>query len=78
MDFTSIKCPVCDRVFIDGDDIVVCPKCGAPYHRECYESKGKCIFPDLHKSKTSWKDYNAEKNAESVSAPMTALRSQKP
>ena len=68
MDFTSIKCPVCDRVFIDGDDIVVCPKCGAPYHRECYESKGKCIFPDLHKSKTSWKDYNAEKNAESVSA----------
>ncbi len=34
INFTGIKCPVCGKAFTDEDDIVVCPKCGAPYHRE--------------------------------------------
>lgn len=47
-DYTGIKCPVCDKPFQPGDDIVVCPQCGAPYHRECYQQEGKCKFDDLH------------------------------
>lgn len=39
MEFTEYKCPVCDKQFKKGDDIVVCPECGAPHHRECYEKK---------------------------------------
>ena len=31
-----------------GDDIVVCPECGAPHHRECYEKEGHCHFADKH------------------------------
>lgn len=55
MDFKGKKCPVCEIEFKENDDIVVCPKCGAPYHRECYKVKNKCIFPELHKEKKSWK-----------------------
>lgn len=56
MDFTEKKCPICSEKFKADDDIVVCPKCGAPYHRECYEREGKCIFFDLHRSNEAWKD----------------------
>jgi hypothetical protein len=48
MEFKNIKCPVCDKEFKDGDDIVVCPECGAPHHRECYEAENKCFFEDKH------------------------------
>lgn len=54
MQFLGKACPVCSRTFREDDDIVVCPKCGAPYHRECYQEKGKCIFPDLHQAGKSW------------------------
>ena len=56
MDFKGKICPVCSKEFENDDDIVVCPKCGAPYHRDCYSIEGKCIFPDLHRSKQSWKE----------------------
>lgn len=54
MDYKGIKCPICQKRFNSLDDIVVCPQCGAPYHRDCYEEKGTCIFPDLHESGKSW------------------------
>ena len=56
MDFKGKNRPVCTKSFGEEDDIVVCPKCGAPYHRECYKEKGKCIFTDLHKEKKTWKE----------------------
>lgn len=49
MDFTKEKCVVCEKYFGEDDDIVVCPVCGSPYHRECYNEKGKCINEPLHK-----------------------------
>lgn len=54
IDYTGIKCPVCEIPFKADDDIVVCPECGAPYHRECYNSKGECIFHDLHEKDEDW------------------------
>lgn len=48
MEFTEYKCPVCDKQFKKGDDIVVCPECGTPHHRECYEKEGHCHFADKH------------------------------
>ncbi len=54
INFTGIKCPVCGRAFTDEDDIVVCPVCGAPYHRECYQEKGQCIFDGLHEKGKEW------------------------
>ena len=48
MDYIGHKCPVCSQYFHIGDDVVVCPECGTPYHRECYNINGKCINADKH------------------------------
>lgn len=48
--FDNQKCQYCSEVFCKNDDIVVCPKCGAPYHRKCWEEHGKCAFEDKHES----------------------------
>ncbi|WP_322174784.1 RING finger protein [Acutalibacter caecimuris] len=55
IDFTGIKCPVCGVAFKEGDDVVVCPQCGAPYHRDCYNQEGRCIFTGLHEAGEEWK-----------------------
>lgn len=55
MNYTGLKCPVCGRTFAAGDDIVVCPQCGAPYHRECYAKEGRCIYSDAHGTANAWK-----------------------
>ena len=59
MDFNQYKCPVCNKQFESGDDIVVCPECGAPHHRECYEEHGSCFFEDKHSQDFSFENYNA-------------------
>ena len=46
--YTGNHCPVCEQAFTDTDDIVVCPDCGAPYHRVCYEKLGQCIHRPAH------------------------------
>lgn len=48
MDYIGNKCPVCDKYFHIGDDIVVCPECGTPHHRECYAQNGECKNADKH------------------------------
>ena len=48
-------CPVCNEVFAEGDDIVVCPDCGTPYHRACWFKTGVCIHKDLHGTGFEWK-----------------------
>ena len=55
IDYTGIPCPVCHKEFTSDDDIVVCPECGAPYHRECYQSVGHCIYTDKHGTDEAWK-----------------------
>ena len=47
MEFTQYNCPVCEKKFENGDDIVVCPECGTPHHRECYDSLGRCFYGRL-------------------------------
>lgn len=49
------SCTSCQEKFTEQDDIVVCPDCGSPYHRECYKKEGKCINTELHASGESWK-----------------------
>ena len=49
MEFTQYNCPVCDRKFESADDIVVCPECGTPHHRDCYDELGHCFYEDRHK-----------------------------
>lgn len=51
--YSSYDCPICSKSLKEGE-IVVCPECGAPYHRDCYLKEGHCIFPDLHQSGGEW------------------------
>ncbi len=46
---------VCSEKFTSEDDVVICPECGTPYHRECYKKEGKCINDLLHKNGGEWK-----------------------
>lgn len=48
MKYIGETCPVCGSVFAEGEDIVVCPECGTPSHRECWQKEGKCINEDKH------------------------------
>jgi hypothetical protein len=53
-DYTGVSCSVCRKAFEPGDDIVVCPDCGAPYHRACYEATGHCVFREKHAEGFVW------------------------
>lgn len=66
IDYTGIKCPVCGKPFTEHDDIVVCPECGAPYHRDCYEKTGTCIFVEhLHHAGKFWAPPQPEQSQQS-------------
>ena len=41
-------CAFCKAILFDDDDVVYCPECGAPHHRECYNSLGHCARIELH------------------------------
>lgn len=53
--YIGSKCIICEKTFSKDDDIVVCPDCGTPYHRDCYTNEGKCVNNILHSKNQSWK-----------------------
>ncbi len=48
MDYTKYFCPVCNEKFDENSDVVVCPDCGTPHHRNCWFDSGKCFNADHH------------------------------
>ncbi len=48
------SCPVCGEFFAETDDIVSCPRCGAPHHRECWRKEGQCHFAADHGTERQW------------------------
>lgn len=59
--YTGCQCLVCQNTFQKDDDVVVCPDCGTPYHRSCYNAKGHCINTALHENGGSWQDLHRGK-----------------
>ncbi len=55
LDYTEYTCPVCHRPFGAQDDVVVCPHCGAPHHRQCWQDAGQCAFADTHGTAEQWR-----------------------
>lgn len=54
--YYEYDCPVCNKQFEEGDDIVTCPICGTPHHRDCYNITGHCVNRGLHASSYSFLD----------------------
>ena len=55
------SCSRCHALLFDEDDIVYCPICGAPHHRECYNALGHCALEQLHGTE---QQYSREKQLE--------------
>ncbi len=49
------KCAVCKAYLFEDDDVVHCPECGAPHHRECYTSLGRCGLSEFHGTENEYK-----------------------
>lgn len=62
MDYIGKKCPVCQQYFHADDDIVVCPECGTPHHRECYENLGHCFNEGLHGQDYDYQEETADES----------------
>jgi len=60
MKFENQICPVCEKVFTENEEIVVCPECGTPHHKECYFSLGECKNKSLHSEGFSYKPKEKE------------------
>ncbi len=64
--YTGNHCPVCEQKFKDGEDIVVCPDCGTPYHRECWQKIGTCMHSSEHAAGFEWKPDTEPESAEAI------------
>lgn len=58
MKYDNVKCPVCDEVFTPESDVVVCPECGTPHHRDCYLKSGRCHNDEKHREGYTWTNPN--------------------
>lgn len=47
------SCPICGGYLFEDDDVVYCPDCGAPHHRDCYAALGHCGRQAEHGKETA-------------------------
>lgn len=69
LDIKGQKCAVCTSYLFEDDDIVYCPVCGAPHHRDCYNAVGKCGLEQFHGTEAQYKKPVAEKTDNSPAQP---------
>ena len=60
--YNNLCCPVCNAKLFDDDDIVVCPICGAPHHRNCFNYEGHCHYESTHGTPEQWTMPTADKS----------------
>lgn len=59
------SCARCKALLFSDDDVVYCPVCGAPHHRDCYAALGHCALEELHGTPM---EYSREKVDEALAA----------
>ena len=45
---------MCGEPFDEESDVVVCPECGAPHHRDCWKETGHCACEEKHAEGYEW------------------------
>lgn len=48
------SCVACGKELDLNDDVVVCPDCGAPHHRTCWQENGHCYYHLAHGTDLQW------------------------
>ena len=72
-EYLGCECSVCRKPFAAGDDIVVCPECGTPYHRACYEAAGGCVHEAQHAAGYAWRPpERPQQEASAAGGPQSA------
>ena len=64
MNYDNQSCPHCGNSLADGEDVVVCPVCATPQHRECWMQAGHCANDSLHASGFVWQKEKSHINKE--------------
>ena len=54
-------CGGCGLPIKESDDIVVCPECATPQHRECYDKNHACVNEEKHGEDFVWQAQNKPK-----------------
>ena len=54
MNYKNSVCDGCGLPFKEDDDVVVCPECGTPQHRECYKLNNQCVNAHKHGESFDW------------------------
>ena len=67
--FENEICVGCSQVMGAGDDVVVCPVCGTPQHRECWKKENRCVNHDKHSPDFEWKSTLGAAGAQQATAP---------
>lgn len=71
--YEGFSCPVCNKPFAPDDDVVACPTCGAPHHRDCWKREGHCHFEADHGTDRQWsRDRQAEAPSDAATATASA------
>lgn len=65
----GVSCVRCHAYLFPEDDIVYCPVCGAPHHRECYNQLGHCALEEFHGTDRQYDKVKAREE-EQVAAEM--------
>ncbi len=53
-------CESCKKAFEEDEQIVYCPQCGAPLHKNCWDENGGCPYSERHSSGFKWAPPAAE------------------
>ena len=69
MNYENLTCLHCGKPMHDGEDIVVCPVCATPQHRECWMQAGHCANDSLHASGYVWQRENSAHSDADASEP---------
>ncbi len=66
MNYENLVCQHCGKTMHDGEDIVVCPVCATPQHRECWLQAGHCANDSFHASGFIWEREKKTDTAENT------------
>jgi uncharacterized Zn finger protein (UPF0148 family) len=66
---SKLSCSLCHSYLFEEDDVVYCPVCGAPHHRECYNSIGHCALESAHGTDMQYDKLKYRQQQESKEEP---------